>query len=58
MVWAALFFVGFCTVVVASLVRVGRGPAGTSITGPKDREIDYDNPYGAGTYFWTNRRSR
>jgi hypothetical protein len=56
MVWAALFFIGFCIVVFGGVLLVSRGRSGTSITGPKNRESDYENPYGRGAYFWTNQR--
>lgn len=57
MLLAALFSVALLGLVWFLLVKVGRhGRNGTSFTGPKDRDIDYDNPYGQGTYFWTNKR--
>lgn len=56
MVWAALFFLGFCVVVFGGLLLIGRSR--TDITGARDREVDYDNPYGRGAYFWTNKRLR
>ena len=43
---------------VGGLVLFGRGRSGQSITGPQDRPVDYHNPYGPGTYFFTNRRDR
>lgn len=58
MVWAALFFLGFCVVVFGGVVRLARGRSGTTITGPQDREIDYENPYGLGGYLWTSSRLR
>jgi hypothetical protein len=58
MVWATLFFLGFCVVVFGGVVLLARGRSGTSITGPQDREIDYDNPYGLGGYLWTTSRVR
>jgi hypothetical protein len=58
MIWALLFFLGFCAVMVTGVVLIGRGRTGKSITGPQDREMDYDNPYGRGAYFWTSRGRR
>lgn len=57
MVWATLFFLGFCVVVFGGAVLLARGRSGT-ITGPLDREIDYENPYGFGGYMWTSSRLR
>src|SRR4051794_35101296 len=56
MVWAMLFFLGFCTVAFGSILLLSRGRTGTRITGPVVRTVDYDNPYGRGAFFWTNRR--
>ena len=55
----SLLFIGATFfVIVGGLVFVGRGRRGQRITGPRDRPIDYENPYGMGKYFFTNKRRR
>src|SRR5690348_2638647 len=56
MIWAGLFFVAFCFVVFGGILLLSRGRTGRSITSPVNRQVDYDNPYGRGAFFWTNRR--
>jgi len=57
MIWAVLFFLAFCAVVFGGILLLSRGRTGTKITDPVVRTVDYDNPYGRGAFFWTNRRS-
>lgn len=58
MILALLFFVAFCVAVVAVLTLFARGRSRTRITGDQGRSVDYDNPYGRGSFFWTNRHPR
>jgi hypothetical protein len=57
MIWAALFFLAFCTVIFGGILLLARGRSRTSITGPIVHTVDYDNPYGRGAFFWTNRHA-
>jgi hypothetical protein len=54
----SLLFIGAMSVVIVGGIAVfGRWRSGRRITGPLDRSIDYDNPYGSGTYYFTNKRN-
>ncbi len=54
----ALLFIGaMFAVIVGGLVLFGRGRTGRRITGPQDRPVDSDNPFGSGIYFFTNKRN-
>ena len=56
MLWAALFFIGFCAVAFGAVLLFARGRSGVSMTGPKRDSVDYDNPYGLSTFFWSHGR--
>lgn len=56
MIVALLFVLVVFAAILAAIVLIGRGRSGTRITGPVDRPIDYDNPYGSATYLWTTKR--
>ena len=51
-----VFVIASFVAIVAGIVLVGRGRSGRRITGPQDRPVDYDNPYGTGVYFFTGKR--
>lgn len=57
MIFAVVCVVAFFVLLFAVPICLAMRHKGSSLSGPQDREIDYDNPY-RGTAFWTNKHLR